>query len=167
MTAWRGNRGLPPYRGRDRLAYAYDAQQSTEWGCFLEGSLAKEWLPVQAHHLRSLHLQRTSSVWARGLICQLWRAAFRMWRHCNGCQHSKDNPQNRLLRQALDSQIRDAIEQGSALVLPKHRHLFTKTLENRLTGVILEKQNWLDFVDMAQPKANAHRQCHQELKKRF
>jgi hypothetical protein len=52
MTAWRRNRDdLPPHQGHDRLAYAYAyaAQQSIRWGCFLEGSLAKEWLPVYRH----------------------------------------------------------------------------------------------------------------------
>jgi hypothetical protein len=68
---------------------------------------------------------------------------------------------------ALDSQIRDAMEQGSASVLPEHGHLFTNTLEDRLTGAILEKQNWLDFVDMAQRKANRHCRRHQESKRRF
>jgi hypothetical protein len=90
-----------------------------------------------------------------------------MWQHRNGCQHSKDKPQNRLLRKALDSQVRDAIEQGSASVLPEHRHLFTKTLADWLTGVILEKQNWLDLMDTAQRKSYAHPQRHQESKRRF
>jgi hypothetical protein len=108
-----------------------------------------------------------ASVWARGLIRQLWRVALRMWQHGNGWQHSEDNPQNRLLRQALYTQIRDAMEQGGASVRPEHPHLFTKTLENRLIGVILEKQNWLEFVEMVQRKANAHRHHHQESKRRF
>jgi len=86
LTAWRRRRRLPPYRGRDRLASAYDAQRLIGWGCFLEGSLAHEWLPVQAHHLLSLGLRRTASVWARGLIRQLWRVAFSTNRWWNGYQ---------------------------------------------------------------------------------
>jgi hypothetical protein len=94
MTAWRRNRD----QGRDRLAYAYDNQRSIGWGCFLEGSLAKEWLLVHyAHHLQSLGSQQTASVWARGLIRQLWLVAFRMWQHRNGWQHSEDNPRKWLL----------------------------------------------------------------------
>jgi hypothetical protein len=61
----------------------------------------------------------------------------------------------------------NATEQGSASNLPEHRHLFTKKLEDRLTGVILDKQNWLDFMDMVQRKAYAHRQHHQESKRPF
>jgi hypothetical protein len=52
--------------------------------------------------------------------------------------------------------------QGSVSVCPEHRHLFKKSLAERLTGLILEKQNWLDFVDMAQQKCASSR--HQELK---
>jgi hypothetical protein len=36
-----------------------------------------------------------------------------------------------------------------------------------LAGVILEMQNWLEFVDMAQGKAYAHRRRHQESKWHF
>ena len=122
---------------------------------------------MQAQHLRSLGSHRTASVWARGLTRQLWKVAFRMWQHRNGWQHSEDNPQNLLLRQTLDSQISDALEQGSDSVRAEHRHLFTMSLENRLKGLILDKQNWLEFVDMAQRKAIAHRRRHQESKRRF
>jgi hypothetical protein len=59
------------------------------------------------------------------------------------------------------------MEQGGASVRPEHRYLFNNTLEDRLTGVILEKQNWLEFVDMAQLKANAHPCCYQESKGSF
>jgi hypothetical protein len=53
LLAWRNRQALPPYFGRDRLATAYDDQQRIGWGCFLEGSLAKTWLPVQAAYLIS------------------------------------------------------------------------------------------------------------------
>jgi hypothetical protein len=60
----------PPYCGRDPLAYAYDAQHIIGWGRFLEGSLSKLGLTVQATYLLSVGSRKTASVWARGLIHQ-------------------------------------------------------------------------------------------------
>ena len=68
LKAWQAGRPLPPYRGRDPLAHAYDAQRAIGWGCFLEGSLATHWRPLQARYLLSIGSRKTSSVWARGLI---------------------------------------------------------------------------------------------------
>jgi hypothetical protein len=53
LLAWRNGRALPPYFGRDLLALAYDDQRFIGWGCFLEGGMAKSWLPIQAAHLCS------------------------------------------------------------------------------------------------------------------
>jgi hypothetical protein len=68
LKAWQAGRRLPPYRGRDPLAYAYDAQHKIGWGCLLEGSLAKNWSTVQASYFTLMGSTKTASVWARGLI---------------------------------------------------------------------------------------------------
>jgi hypothetical protein len=51
LKAWQAGRRLPPYHGRNPLAYAYDAQQVIGRGCCPEGSLAKNRLPLQATYL--------------------------------------------------------------------------------------------------------------------
>jgi hypothetical protein len=83
FLAWWNGQALPPYFGRDQLATAYDAQQRIGWGCFLEGSLAKTWLLVQAAYLISQGSMTTAKNWARGFVRQLWKVAFQMWQHQN------------------------------------------------------------------------------------
>jgi hypothetical protein len=56
---------------QDLLPHVRDAQHIIGWGCFLEGSLATTWMPVQAQHFALLGLRCSSKVWARGLIQQL------------------------------------------------------------------------------------------------
>jgi hypothetical protein len=124
-------------------------------------------LPVQAQHFLLLGFRRTAEVWARGLIRQLWRVAFRMRQHRNGWQQNEDNPQNLRRSIELNSQIRDAFLQGSSTVRPEHRHLFTKPIEERLQGPLLERTNWLEFFSLAQRKARAHQSRRRESKRRF
>jgi hypothetical protein len=50
---------------------------------FLEGSLAKTWLPVQAAYLISQRSMKTAKTWASGFVRQLWKVAFQMWQHRN------------------------------------------------------------------------------------
>jgi hypothetical protein len=71
LLAWWNGQSLPPYFGRDRLATAYDAQQLICWSCFLEGSIAKSWLPVQAAYLTSQGSGKTPKTWVNGLVRQL------------------------------------------------------------------------------------------------
>ena len=167
LHAWRQGRRLPPYRGRDLLAHAYDAQRAIGWGCFLEGSLASAWVPVQAQHFLLLGYRRTAEVWARGLTRQLWRVAFRMWQHRNGWQQNEANPHNLRRSIALNSQICEAFAQGSSTVRPEHRHLFNQPIEQRLNGSLLGRTNWLEFLSLAQCKARAQRSRHRESKRRF
>ena len=167
LHAWRRGRRLPPYRGCDLLAHAYDAQRAIGWGYFLEGSLASAWVPVQAQHFLLLGYRRTAAVWARGLIRQLWRVAFRMWQHRNGWQQNEANPHNLRLSIALNSQICKAFAQGGSTVRPEHRHLFSQPIEQRLNGSLLDRTNWLEFFSLAQCKARAQRSRHRESKRRF
>ena len=128
VKAWQAGRRLPPYRGRDPLANAYDAQRVIGWGCFLEGSLAKNWLTVQASYFLLIGSRKTASVWARGLTQQLWKVAFRLWLHRNSWQHSDENPQHQRAITDLDKQITDAYALGSAAVRPEHHHIFKISL---------------------------------------
>jgi hypothetical protein len=80
LLAWQDRQSLPPYFRRGGLATtAYDAQRLIGWSCFLEGSIAKSLLsPVQPAYLTSQGSQKTAKTWARGLVWQLWKVAFRM-----------------------------------------------------------------------------------------
>jgi hypothetical protein len=57
LLAWRNGQDFLPYFERDLLATAYDDQRLIGWGCFLEGSMATAWLPIQADYLRSHDLR--------------------------------------------------------------------------------------------------------------
>ena len=156
LKAWQAGRILPPNRGRDTLAHAYDAQRVIGWGCFLEGSLAREWKTVQNTYLQMMGSRKTASIWARGLIRRLWKAAFRLWLHRNSWQHSDDNPQHQHDLVELDHQITTAYALGTAAVRPEHHHIFTISLGNRLLTPLFHKQKGLAFFDFARAKATAH-----------
>jgi hypothetical protein len=131
---------LPPYCGRDSLAYAYDAQRVIGWGCFLEGSLAKNWLTVQDTYSILIGSRKTTSVWARKLIKQLWKAAFRLcWLHHYSWQHRTENPQHKRAIVDLDKQITVNYVWGTAAVQPKHHHIFKLSLLQRLQTPLLDK----------------------------
>jgi hypothetical protein len=155
MLAWRNGRALPPYFGRDLLAPAYDDQRFISWGCFLEGSMAKSWLPIQAAHLRSQGSRKTAKTWATGLVRQLWKVAFKMWQHPNTWQHDGSNPEYLRQHAKLDQQVAAAWSQGTALVLKEHTYLFTLPLSDRQKHTLTEKVDWLVFVSLAQRRALA------------
>jgi hypothetical protein len=167
LKAWQAGRNLPPYRGRDALAHAYDAQRVIGWGCFLEGSLAREWKSVQDTYLQMIGSRKTGSVWARGLIRQLWKAAFRLWMHRNSWQHSDENPQHLRELVDLDHQITTAYALGTVAVRPEHQHIFNTSLGNRLCTPLLDKQKWVAFFDLARAKATAHHRRRIETQRRF
>jgi hypothetical protein len=123
LKAWQAGRRLPPYRGHDPLAYAYDAQREIAWECLLEGSLENNWLTVQALYFTLIGSRKTPCVWAWGLIQQLWKVAFRLWLHRNSWQHSNENPQHQRVISDLDQQIADAYVKGTAAVQPEY-HLY-------------------------------------------
>jgi len=102
LKAWQAGHPLLPYQGRDAMAHVYDVQRVIGWGCFLEGSLVKGWLGVQDTYFRMLGHKKTASVWARGLIKQLWKAASSLWLHCNSWQHSANDPQHQWDILAID-----------------------------------------------------------------
>jgi hypothetical protein len=167
LKAWQAGRRLPPYQGRDPLAYAYDAQRVISWGCFLEGSLAENWLTVQASYFILIGSRKSASVWARGLTQQLWKVAFRLWLHRNSWQHSDENPQHHRAITDLDKQITDAYALGSAVVRPEHPHIFTISLPQRSKTTMLDKHKWVEFFELAQAKARAHKQRRGETRRRF
>jgi hypothetical protein len=74
-------------------------------GFFLEGSLAKAWLPVQAAYLISQASMKAAKTWASGLVRQLWKVAFQMWQHQNTWQHDESNPENSREHLVLDHQM--------------------------------------------------------------
>jgi hypothetical protein len=121
LKAWQAGRRLPPYQGRDPLAYAYDAQREIAWECLLEGSLENNLLTVQASYFTLIGSRKTPCVWAWGLIQLLWKVAFRLWLHRNSGQHSNENPQHQRVIINLDLQITDAYAEGTAAMRPKHR----------------------------------------------
>jgi hypothetical protein len=167
LTAWQTRLPPPPYRGRGALANVYDDQCAIGWGCFLEGSLAKGWLDVQGEHFLTLGSRKTASVWARGLIKQLWKTAFRLWVHRNSWQHSDDNPENQRDMIDVDQQITAAYSMGSASVLAEHQHLFQMALHTRLATTLLEKRKWIEFCELAQAKFNANQRRRHEERRRF
>jgi hypothetical protein len=167
LKAWQAGRRLPPYRGRDPLAYAYDAQRVIGWGCFLEGSLSNYWLTVQASYFILIGSRKAASVWARGLTQQLWKVAFRLWLHRNSWQHSDKNLQHQRAITDLDKQITYAYALGSAVVQPEHHHIFKISLPQRLKTTMLDKQKWVECFELAQAKARAHKQRRGETRRRF
>jgi hypothetical protein len=162
LLASRNGRTLPPYFGRDLLATAYNDQCVIGWGCFLEGSMAKSWLPVQAAYLCSQGLCTTAKNWATGLVRQLWKVAFKMWQHRNTWQHDESNPENRRQHVKLDQQIEYAYSQSRASVLKEHQHLFTLPLADSQKQTLAEKADWLEFVTLAQHRTRAHLRRQQE-----
>jgi hypothetical protein len=158
--------GIPPYFGRNLSATAYDNQHVIGWGCFLEGSVAKSWLPVQAAYLRSQGSRKTAKTWATGLVWQLWKVAFKMWQHRNTWQHHESNPENSRQHLELDKQIEYAGSQGTAPVLKDHQHLFTLPLSDRKKQRLTEKADWLEFVTLAQQRARAHLRQQQETRRK-
>jgi hypothetical protein len=98
--------------------------------------------------------RKKASVWARGLIQQLWKVAFCLWLHRNSWQHSDNNPQHQRVITNLDQQITDGYAQGTAAVQLEHHHIFELALPQQLKIPMLDKQKWL-----AQAKATrAHKQ---------
>jgi hypothetical protein len=156
LFAWRSRQSLPPYFGRNLLATAYDDQRVIGWGCFLEGSIATSWLPVQAAYLCSQGSPKTAKTWATGLVCQLWKVAFKMWQHWNTWQHDISNPENSRKHLELDQQMEYASRQGTSLVLKEHHHLFSLSLSDRNKQTLAEEADWLEFVTLAQRRARAH-----------
>ncbi len=167
LLAWGNGQALPPYFGRDRLAAAYDDQRRIGWGCFLEGSIAHTWLPVQAAYLSSLGSRKTAKTWASGLVRQLWKVAFQMWQHRNTWQHDEANPENRRQHLELDHQMESAFRQGTTSVLKEHQHLFLMTLADRQQLPLSEKVAWLEFVQLAQRRYRAHIGRQHETRRRF
>jgi hypothetical protein len=163
LVASRNGQTLWPYFGRDLLATAYNDQRVIGWGYFLEGSMAKSWLPVQAAYLRSQGLRKTVKTWATGLVWQLWKGTFKMWQHKNTWQPDESNPENRRQHVKLDQQIECACSQGPALVLKEHyQHLFTLPLADRQKQTLAEKADWLKLVTLAQQRTRAHLRRQQE-----
>jgi hypothetical protein len=167
LKAWQAGWRLPPYCGRDPLAYAYNAQRVIGWGCFLEGSLAKKWLPIQDTYFTLIGSRKTASVWARGLIKQLWKAAFCLWLHQNSWQHSDENLQHQRDIIKLDKQITANYDLGTAAVRPEHHHIFKLALKQDLQTLMLDKQKWVEFFDLARAKARAHHKRRCEMQRRF
>jgi hypothetical protein len=167
LMAWRNGQALPPYFGRDHLATAYDAQRQIGWGCFLEGSIAQSWLPVQAAYLISQGSMKSANTWARGLVRQLWKVAFKMWLHRNSWQHDDANPENHRQHLELDHQMKSAFNQGTTSVLKEHQHLFLMPLADRQQLPLTDKVAWLEFVQLAQRRARAHLGRQQETRRRF
>jgi hypothetical protein len=100
-----------------------------------------------------------------GLIQQLWKVAFRLWLHCNSWQHSDENPQHQRVIIDLDQQITGAYAKGTAAVRREHHHIFKLALPQRLKIPMLDKQKWMEFFELAQAKARAHKQRRGETRR--
>jgi hypothetical protein len=59
-------------------------------------------------------------VWPPHSSAVVRQVAFEMWQLCNGWQHSKENPQNRLLQQALNSKICNAMARKHQTLFPAY-----------------------------------------------
>jgi hypothetical protein len=91
-----------------------------------------------------------------GLIQQLWKVAFKIWQHGNTWQNYESKPENGCHHHALDQLIESAFCQGTLLVLKEHQHLFHMTLANGQLLPLSDKVTWLEFVQLAQRRAQAH-----------
>jgi hypothetical protein len=116
-------------------------QRATGWGSFLEGILSRDWKTVQDTHHIMIGSRKRGSIWAHGVIRQLWKAAFCLWLHRNSWQHSDNNPQHKRDIADLDHHITDNYTLRTAAVLPEHHHIFTMSLETRLQTPLLDKQS--------------------------
>jgi hypothetical protein len=126
LLTWRNGKSLPPYSGQDQLMRAYDAQQLINCGCFLEGSIARSWLPVQVAYLTSKGSRKSAKTWASDLVQQLWKVKFKM---CSTTTPG-NTPYPTLIAAniLLDHQIASAFGQGMVSVLKEYEHLFLLSL---------------------------------------
>jgi hypothetical protein len=65
----------------------------------------------------------------------------------------------------LDQQITGAYAKGTAAVRREHHHIFKLALPQRLKIPMLDKQKWMEFFELAQAKARAHKQRRGETRR--
>ena len=119
---------------------AFDNQDGIGWQALLEGAPAKGWSDAQQRYYDALGRRNTGERWLTAIIQKLWDVAWDLWDHRNNVLHKKDDG---VLRQQLQTDIREQVNLGSSTVTAQARPLLRQRLAVLLTARTEVQKAWL------------------------
>jgi hypothetical protein len=154
LRAWHDGTPLPPINTDDDiLRRALREQDQIGWRPFIDGFHSLAWRECQSSYFRTIRSQRSSLVWKSLVTRRIWKIAWEMWTHRNSILHTSGQSTHRSESPYLDQEIRNEYLRGHAGLTARHRHLFTRNLQQILRASYTNKRAWLASVYAARDHA--------------
>ena len=150
LNAWHHHSPTQPsHQYSPLLQQAIRQQSQIGWQSFIEGFWSSTWRKHQEEYLKSIKTQRSALLWASRLQRRIWQIAWTMWEHRNNILHSDGKTIHQYETKLVDQEINIEWERSHSLP-QQYQHLFSGTLQQKLTSDIHTKRRWLSNVWIAQ-----------------